>query len=402
MGTPETIALENAHMPPFFTKIPISIDRGEGVYVWDEDGNKYLDLTSGWGVTSIGHAHPIIQAALAEQASRILQNPNSGLTYSPVRARLLSVLADILPVNLTRVFFTNSGAEANDAVIKLARKVTGRHDVVATERSFHGRTISTASATGQAKHREKFRPLMPGYRFVPFDDPDALQRVLDADVAAVIVEPIQGEGGVRIPDKGYLETVSRLCRANGSLLIVDEVQTGFCRTGPMFAISETGVRADFLTMAKGIAGGFPLGAFAVSEDVSGKLEAGDHGGTYCGNPLACAVACAVIRYLIDNNISAHVAKLEQSALGEMLRLKELCPGVVTAIRGKGLLLFMELSDEATAARVTDECLRRKVFVRQTQGNGIRIFPALNIEQEQLMEGFAVIRQAVERAAGEKS
>lgn len=401
MGTAETIAIENAHMPPFFNKIPISIDRGDGVYVWDEDGNKYLDLTSGWGVTSIGHAHPAIQTALTEQAARILQNPNSGLTYSPVRARLLALLADILPVNLTRVFFTNSGAEANDAVIKLARKVTGRHYVVATERSFHGRTISTASATGQAKHREKFRPLMPGYSFVPFDDLDAIQSVLNADVAAVIVEPIQGEGGVRIPSEGYLEHVSRLCRANGSLLIVDEVQTGFCRTGPMFAISETKVRADFLTMAKGIAGGFPLGAFAVSEEVSGKLEVGDHGGTYCGNPLACAVAYAVIRYLIDNNISAYVAKLEQYALGEMLRLKEVYPGVLTAIRGKGLLLFMEFRDEATAARVADECLCRKVFVRQTQGNGIRIFPALNIEHEQLMEGFAVISQAIELVVKEK-
>lgn len=401
MGTPETIAIENAHMPPFFTKIPVSIERGSGVYVWDEEGNKYLDLTAGWGVTSIGHAHPVIQAALTEQAARILQNPNSGLTYSPVRARLLSLFADILPANLTRVFFTNSGAEANDAVIKLARKVTERHDVVATERSFHGRTISTVSATGQAKHREKFHPLMPGYRFVPFDDLDAIQSVLDADVAAVIVEPIQGEGGVRIPSKGYLANVSTLCRANGSLLIVDEVQTGFCRTGPMFATGETLAKADFLTMAKGIAGGFPLGAFAVSEDVSGSLEVGDHGGTYCGNPLACAAAYAVIRYLVDNNIDAHVAKLEQSALSEMARLKEIYPGIITAIRGKGLLLYMEFRDEATAARVTEECFCRKVFVRQTQGNGIRLFPALNIEHEQLMEGFAVIKQSIEYAVKEK-
>ncbi|MCG6537726.1 MAG: aminotransferase class III-fold pyridoxal phosphate-dependent enzyme, partial [Syntrophales bacterium LBB04] len=169
MGTTETITIENAHMPPFFAKIPVSIDRGEGVYVWDEEGNRYLDLTAGWGVTCIGHAHPAIQSALTEQAARILQNPNSGLTYSPVRARLLSLLVDVLPANLTRVFFTNSGAEANDAAIKLARKVTGRFNVVSTDGSFHGRTISTASATGQAKHRDKFRPLMPGYRFVPYD-----------------------------------------------------------------------------------------------------------------------------------------------------------------------------------------------------------------------------------------
>ena len=401
MGTTETIAIENAHMPPFFTKIPVSIDRGEGVYVWDEEGNRYLDLTAGWGVTCIGHAHPVIQAALTEQAARILQNPNSGLTYSPARARLLSLLGDVLPANLTRVFFTNSGAEANDAVIKLARKVTGRRNVVATEGSFHGRTISTASATGQAKHREKYNPLMPGYLFVPYNDIEAIRCVLDGDVAAVIVEPVQGEGGVRIPSEGYLENVSLLCRENGTLLIVDEIQTGFCRTGSMFAIGETKAQADFLTMAKGIAGGFPLGAFATTEDVSGLLEIGDHGGTYCGNPLACAVAYAVIRYLVNNNISAHVAKLGQSALSEMARWKEVFPGVVTEIRGKGLLLLVEFRDDATAARVTDECLSRKVFVRQTQGNGIRVFPALNIEREQLMDGLAALRQAIEITAHEK-
>lgn len=401
MATPETIAIENAHTPPFFTKTPISIDRGEGVTVWDEEGNRYLDLTAGWGVTCIGHAHRVIQAALAEQGARILQNPDSGLTYSPTRARLLSLLVEVLPANLTRVFFSNSGAEANDAAIKLARKVTGRTDVVATERSFHGRTISTLSATGQAKHRDKFNPLMPGYRFVPYDDIEALQRVLDGDVAAVIVEPVQGEGGVRIPCAGYLENVSRLCRANGSLLIVDEIQTGFCRTGPMFAVGATGAEADFLTMAKGIAGGFPLGAFAVSEEVSARLEKGDHGGTYCGNPLACAVAHAVIRYLVDNDISARVVELGESALAEMMRWRQAYPGVVVDARGKGLLLLVEFCDEATASRIAADCLSRRVFVRQTQGNGIRVFPALTIRREELMAGLCVLRQALEAVAQEQ-
>ncbi|MDY6842753.1 MAG: aspartate aminotransferase family protein [Thermodesulfobacteriota bacterium] len=401
MGTTETIAIEDAHMPPFFTKISVSIDRGEGVYVWDEEGNRYLDLTAGWGVTCIGHAHPLIQTALKEQASRILQNPNSGLTYSPARSRLLSLLSDILPANLTRVFFTNSGAEANDAAIKLARKVTGRRNVVATEDSFHGRTISTASATGQAKHREKYNPLMPGYLFVPYNDLEAIHSTLDGDVAAVIVEPVQGEGGVRIPSEGYLDNVFRLCRKNGTLLIVDEIQTGFCRTGPLFAIGETDAQADFLTMAKGIAGGFPLGAFATSEDISNRLEVGDHGGTYCGNPLACAVAHAVIRYLVDNNISSYVEELGQSALDEMARWKEAYPGIIAEVRGKGLLLLVEFYDEATAARVADECLAQRVFVRQTHGNGIRVFPALNIERRQLMDGLETLRLAIETATSEK-
>jgi acetylornithine/N-succinyldiaminopimelate aminotransferase len=398
MGTAETIAIETAHMPPFFAKTPISIERGEGVYVWDEEGVRYLDLTAGWGVTSIGHAHPAIQAALTEQGARILQNPDSGLTHSPARARYLSLLAGVLPANLTRVFFSNSGAEANDAAIKLARKVTGRRAVMATNGSFHGRTIGTLSATGQAKHRDKFHPLMPGYRFVPYDDLDAIERALDDDVAAVIVEPIQGEGGVRIPSAGYLGGVSRLCRANGTLLIVDEVQTGFCRTGPMFAVSASGAETDFLTMAKGIAGGFPLGAFATSEEVSGKLQAGDHGGTYSGNPLACAVAHAVLRYLLDNDVSTHVEELGRGALSEMSRWLSAYPGVVTDARGRGLLLVVELRDEPLAARAAAECLSRKVFVRQTQGNAIRVFPALNIEREQLVDGLETLRQAIEIAA----
>ena len=394
MGTSDTIAIENAHMPPFFTKTPISIERGEGVYVWDEEGERYLDLTAGWGVTSIGHAHPVIQAALAEQGARILQNPDSGLTYSPARARLLALLAEILPADLTRVFFTNSGAEANDAAVKLARKVTGREDVVAMDGSFHGRTISMVSATGQARNRDKFRPQMPGYRFIRYDDLSALAAALDAGVAAVFVEPIQGEGGVRIPAADYLRTVSELCRANGSLLIVDEVQTGFARTGPMFATSAAGARADFLTLAKGIAGGFPLGAFALTEGVSAKLEAGDHGGTYCGNPLACAVGSAVIRYLLDHDIPAHVAKLGREALAEMDGWHRKYPGVVTDVRGRGLLLMVEFRDDATAAAVAAECLARKVFVRQTQGNGIRVFPALNIAREELTMGLATLGESI--------
>jgi acetylornithine/N-succinyldiaminopimelate aminotransferase len=399
MGTPETIAVENAHMPPFFAKTPISIARGEGVWVWDEEGRRYLDLTAGWGVTSIGHAHPVIVRALAEQGARILQNPDSGLTYSPARAGLLELLAGILPAGLTRVFFTNSGAEANDAAVKLARKATGRTDVIATDGSFHGRTISMVSATGQAKHRDKFRPLMPGYRFVPYGSVEAVGEALDEDVAAMIVEPVQGEGGVRVPPSDYLRELSRLCRANGSLLVVDEVQTGFCRTGPLFATAAAGAEADFLTMAKGIAGGFPLGAFAMTDAVAGRLEAGDHGGTYCGNPLACAVADAVIRHLIEIDAPARVAELGREALARMTSWRERFPGAVAGARGAGLLLLVEFTDEQTAAAVAAECLRRGAFVRQTQGTGIRVFPALTITSEELGEGLDLLEESIAAVAG---
>jgi acetylornithine/N-succinyldiaminopimelate aminotransferase len=394
MTTAETIRTEERYAPPFFKKIPVSIERGEGVFVWDEEGKRYLDFTAGWGVTCLGHAHPAITEALIEQGRKIIQNPNSGLTYSPVRARLLALMSRVLPPPLTRVFFSNSGAEANDAAIKLARKVTGRMDVISTHQSFHGRTISTASATGQAKHREKFNPLMPNYRFIPYDDVDALRRCLDAAVAALILEPVQGEGGVQVPSDCYLEEAGRLCRANGSLLIVDEIQTGFCRTGPFFAIDGMDVRPDFLTMAKGIAGGFPLGAFAVTEAVAARLEAGDHGGTYCGNPLGCAVAYAVISHLLDHDISGHVVRMGSLALGRMHAWKQAHPEMIAHVRGKGLLLAIEFRKEETAGRVTEECLARGLFVRQTQGTMIRIFPPLNIRREEMEEGLEIIGTAL--------
>ena len=381
-------------MAPFFVKQRVSVERGEGVYVWDEEGNRYLDFTSGWGVTCIGHSQRVITEALCEQAGKIIQNPNSGLTYSPTRARLLSLMCEVLPANLTRVFFTNSGAEANDAAMKLARKVTKRTDIIAMEQGFHGRTISAVSATGQAKYRAKFSPLLSGHRFVPYGDLDGLAQCLDSDVAAVILEPIQGEGGVCIPPATYLAEVSRLCRENGTLLIIDEIQTGFCRTGPMFASDFPGVQIDFMTMAKGLAGGFPFGAFAVSEAVAQQFELGDHGGTYCGNPLGCAVAHAVINYLVDHCISAHVERMGNLLLDQLHQWQQRDPATIVDVRGAGLLAIIEFKDEATASRIDAACVEQGLFVRQTQGTGIRLFPALNITQEELMEGLGILETAI--------
>jgi acetylornithine/N-succinyldiaminopimelate aminotransferase len=394
MLSKETFEIEDTYFAPFFVKQKISIEKGDGVYVWDEEGRRYLDFTAGWGVTCIGHANPVITDALVDQGRKIIQNPNSGLTYSPARARLLSLLAGILPLHLTRVFFTNSGAETNDAAIKLARKVTGRPEIVSTYQSFHGRTISTASATGQAKNRDRYRPLMPNYRFVPYNDLDALESSLDESVAAVILEPIQGEGGIRIPSDDYLKGVSELCKKNGSLLIMDEIQTGFFRTGPAFITGSCGVNADFLTMAKGIAGGFPFGAFAMSEEVAEKLEIGDHGGTYCGNPLGCAVSYAVIKYLIDNNISKNVEEMGRLALNRMQQWESAYGDAVAEVRGKGLLIMIEFQNEEIATKIKDECLARGLLVTQTQGIGIRIFPALNIKKGELEEGLHIIEDAI--------
>ncbi|NOR25220.1 MAG: aminotransferase class III-fold pyridoxal phosphate-dependent enzyme [Desulforhopalus sp.] len=395
MTSKSTFDVEDKYMAPFFVKQKISIERGEGVFVWDEEDNRYIDFTSGWGVTCIGHAQPVITEALTDQSRKILQNPNSGLTYSPARARLLELMHTVLPSHITHLFFSNSGAEANDAAIKLARKVTNRLDVISTHKSFHGRTISTASATGQATHREKFNPLMPNYLFVTYGDLDDLRQALNENVAAFILEPVQGEGGVIIPSKEYLTGAAKLCRENGTLLIADEVQTAFCRTGPMFVTGALDVKADFITMAKGIAGGFPFGAFAMTEEVAEKLEYGDHGGTYCGNPLGCAVAHAVIKYLLDHNVSENVARMGDICLDTMKEWQQLYPTLINEIRGAGLLLLIEFKDEEIATQVSDQCLAGKLFVRQTQGNGIRIFPALNINEDELREGLAIMQKAIE-------
>jgi len=396
----DTIAVEDEHFAPFFNKTPVSIERGEGVYVWDENGDKYVDFTAGWGVTCLGHAHPVITEALAAQSRKIVQNPNSGITYSPSRARLLSLLVRILPKGLTRVFFTNSGAEANDAAIKLARKATGRLDVVSTELSFHGRTISTASATGQAKHRDKFKPLMPNYRFVAFNDLKAMENALDLDVAAVILEPIQGEGGVHLAAEGYLEGVSALCKKNGSYLIIDEVQTGFFRTGPVFAIDGLDVKPDFFTLAKGIAGGFPFGAFAMTEEVSLNLQKGDHGGTYCGNPLGCAVAYAVIKHLLQTDIQRNVESMGSFIFENLKALQQAHPAIIRTVRGKGLLLAMEVENPRTAVEIMENSLKLGLFVNVTQGNVLRIFPALNIKKNEAEEGLELLKKAITMVAEE--
>jgi acetylornithine/N-succinyldiaminopimelate aminotransferase len=388
------IALEDKFLAPFFDRTKLTIERGEGVYVWDDAGKRYLDFTAGWGVTCIGHANPVITEALVNQGKKIIQNPNSGLTYSPVRAELLSLLAGIVPHGLTRIFFGSSGAEVNDAAIKLARKVSGKLNVVSMEQSFHGRTISTASATGQAIHREKYNPLMPNYLFVPFNDVDAIARVIKNEIAAVILEPIQGEGGVIVPDDGYLQKVSELCREHGVFLMIDEIQTGFCRTGPFFASALPGVAIDFLTMAKGIAGGFPFAAFAVTENIAAKFEKGDHGGTYCGNPLGCAVSLAVIKYLLDNDIQSRVEAVGAETIAELGTWQAKDPGLITGVRGKGLLIALQVATKEIAAGVSAQCLRDGLILNVKQGNVIRLFPALTVSREEMRAGLAILRNAL--------
>lgn len=390
----KTIETEDKYCVPFFNKMQISIERGDGIYVFDENEKKYIDLTSGWGVTCIGHANPVITNALIEQSKKIIQNPESGKTYSPSRAKLLQLLSDVLPHKLNKIFFTNSGAEANDAVIKLARKVSGKKNVISTINSFHGRTISTASATGQSYHRDKYSPLMPNYLFVPYNNVEEVNKIIKNDIAAIIVEPIQGEGGIIVPSKNYLLELSDLCKENGVFLILDEIQTGFLRTGSFYCSSPLDLKVDFMTMAKGLAGGFPLGAFAVSEEVSQKIDIGDHGGTYCGNPLGCAVSYAVTKYLIDNNVEQNVNEVSLRAFEFLYDLQKEFPDVITDVRGKGLLLALELSSDKIALYVQKDCMENGLLINVTHGNIIRIFPALTITKKEMDESLTILKKSL--------
>lgn len=391
-----TITLEDSLGITFCQRQPLAIERGAGCVVWDEAGRDYLDFTSGWGVTCLGHTHPCITEALCTQAQKIIQNPNSGFTYSPVRARLLKLLHSVLPDSLSHIYFANSGAEANDAALKLARKITGRSKVIAAVASFHGRTLNTLSVSGGTDNTRRYLPAQPDNRFVEFGDLAALERCLDTGTAAVILEPIQGEGGVRIPDAEYLAQVSSLCRQFGALLIIDEIQTGFCRTGRFFALEHSAIplQPDFLTMGKGIAGGFPFAAFAVSPAVNARLHMGDHGGTYCGNPLGCAVALAVVDYLLTHDVAARVEASGARLLRGLAVLQKGYPGLLKAVRGRGLLCALDVGSDANVQRLTAACLEQGLLVTPTRNGIVRLLPALLVTPAQIEEGLERLEAAL--------
>jgi len=381
----DTIEIENTLGLTFCDRLELAFTHGEGSLVWDEAGKQYLDFTSGWGVTCLGHSHPVITNALTAQAQRLIQSPNAGFTYSPSRAALLALMKAVLPANLAKTYFCNSGAEANDAALKLTRKITGRTKVISTLGGFHGRTFNTISVTRGRENSDRYVPRQENTLFVPFGHVQALAEAIDQQTAAVILEPIQGEGGVQIPDMDYLARVQALCRKHGALFIVDEVQTGFCRTGKFFAIehSSAPITPDFLTMGKGIAGGFPFAAFAVSEQISHLLEKDDHGGTYCGNPLGCAISRAVVGFLQEQQIAAKVEADGQYLLNRLGHLQSVFPEIISAVRGKGLLCAMAFHDHALSRPFTLACAQAGLLVVPTRNGIIRLLPDLLVSREDL-------------------
>jgi acetylornithine/N-succinyldiaminopimelate aminotransferase len=394
MSTQNTIDIENKFSVSFGEKLPVSIDKGLGSKVWDENGKEYLDFTSGWAVTCLGHSHPAIIDAIVNQSGKIIHNPNSGLTHSPARAKLLLTLQNVLPSGMNKVFFTNSGAEANDAAMKLARKITGRKKIISTRMSFHGRTLATLSATGQSVQRDRFNVVVPFFEFVEYNSVCQLSECINSDTAAVILEPLQGEGGIIPATPAFLAAAQALCKAYGVLLIVDEIQTGFFRTGPAFLSQSMGIKPDFLTMAKGIAGGFPFGAVAVNNDIVSKIEIGDHGGTYNGNPLGCAIASSVIEFMLTSDIERGVEEKGKYCASTFNSWILKYPLQIKEMRGKGLLWALEFTNADAATFFHNTCLENGLILNQKHGKIIRFFPALTITKKELQDGFSIMENVL--------
>ncbi|MFM2032776.1 MAG: hypothetical protein RLZZ297_1541 [Chloroflexota bacterium] len=375
----DIIAREDLRTSGTYSKRGIAIVRGVGATVWDADGKRYIDCVGGQGAANLGHAHPAIIAAVQHQVTQLVSCPE--IFHNDQRAAYLDELGAALPAGMGRIFLCNSGTEAVESALKFARLSTGRPGVIAMMRGFHGRTMGALSATYEPKYREPFEPLIAGVSHVPYDRIDALRAAINDQTAAVIVEPVQGEGGVRPASPGFLAAVAALCAEHGALLILDEVQTGFGRTGSLFACSQAGVTPDLLVMAKSMAGGLPMGALAIHERLGGFAPA-SHGSTFGGNPLACAAARAALRVLCSGDLLASTARKGEHVV-ERLRSTPLSK--VREVRGAGLLIGIELKERVQPTLVA--LMERGVLALPAGPNVLRLLPPLVISDAELDEAL---------------
>lgn len=378
---------------PVFGRYPMVMELGQGCRVWDNEGNEYVDAFAGIAVNSLGYNHTVLVKAISEQASKLMHCSN--LYYTEIQAKALRVVAEA--TGMDRIFFANCGAEGNEGAMKLARKygvskAPTKYKIISADESFHGRTFDTLAATGHDYYHVGYGPLSPGHVLVPYGDIKALEAQMDDDVCAVLLEPIQGEGGVHVPPDEYLQQVRALCDKHDALLIFDEVQTGVARTGKWFAYMHSGVKPDILTFAKGIGGGFPVAGFAVSERLAHVFKPGDHGGTFGGNPLACAAVYATLTTIKSEGLVDKVAEKGEYFKNELRKLQEKYPDKVTDVRGCGLMLGMEVAGEGKP--IVESCLANNVIVNCTAGNVIRIVPPLIISKEEIDIVVAALDKAL--------
>ncbi|GAC1366015.1 MAG: aspartate aminotransferase family protein [Herpetosiphon sp.] len=369
-----------------YAKRSLTLVRGAGALVWDDEGRQYIDCGAGYGVLNVGHCHPAVVEAVQQQAATMIACPE--MFHNDQRAMLMEELAAVLPTGMSRIFLCNSGTEGTEAALKFARATTGRSEVVATMRGFHGRTMGALSATWEPHYRDPFGPLVPGFRHVAYNNLAALEEAVGPQTAAVIVEVVQGEGGVRPGTEAFLHGAEAACRRHGAMLIVDEVQTGFGRTGRLWAVDHFGIRPDLLVLAKSIAGGFPMGAVAIGERV-GALGSGIHGSTFGGNPLACAAARATLRVVVDGGLPAQAATKGAWLLNELRQIKS---QRIREVRGLGLMVGIEMRERV--APLVQALQARGVIVLNAGPSVIRLLPPLMISDNELQTAVVAIAEVV--------
>jgi acetylornithine/LysW-gamma-L-lysine aminotransferase len=366
--------LESRHSSGVYAKHEIAFVRGEGAQLWDHEGREYIDCMAGHGVANLGHAHPKVVEAIAEQAATLITCPEA--YYSDRRSELMAKLGSLIP-EAERVFLCNSGTEAVEAALKFARISTGRHKIIAAMRGFHGRTMGALSATWNKRYREPFEPLVPGFEHVPYNNLAALEGAIDGETAAVILEVVQGEGGVYVGERTYLEGAQRLCLERGALLIIDEVQTGFGRTGKLLAIKHFNLRPDLLCLAKSIAGGLPMGAVLIGPRVK-NLSPGMHATTFGGNPLACAASLAAFEVMDAEKLADRAAQKGEALLN---RVRKIQSPLIRDVRGLGLMIGIEIRQKV--APYLQAMAEKGVIALPAGMTVIRLLPPLVIEEEQL-------------------
>ncbi|MFH1022498.1 MAG: aspartate aminotransferase family protein [Planctomycetota bacterium] len=375
-----------------YKRAPVVFVKGKGSRLRDEAGKEYLDLFPGWGVNGLGHAHPAVAKAVAAQMKVLVHMPNN--FYHPWQGRLAEEISKASFGG--KVFFANSGAEANEAAIKLARLRSGgtRFKIITAADSFHGRTMGAISATGQPKYQAGLGPLVPGFVHVPFNDLAAVDRAVDAETGAVMIEPIQGEGGIHVATPEYMKGLRALCDAKGLLLILDEVQTGMGRTGKMFAYQHYDIVPDMMTLAKALGGGVPVGALVATPAVAEFLKPGTHASTFGGNPIACAAGLAVFEVIRNENLVAKAAELGEFMMKRLRKLQRKHKTIVE-VRGKGLMIGVELA--IPGAEVVMGCLGRGLVINCTHDKVIRFLPALTVKKAELAKGLAIFEEALQEA-----
>jgi predicted acetylornithine/succinylornithine family transaminase len=396
LSSEDTIAVFKQFVIGNYTRYPVCLTRGEGSWIWDAEGNRYLDFFPGWGCGLLGHCPPRVVKAVQEQVAELIHVPNTWYVEAQgLLAKALSERTDFAG----QCFFCNSGTEANETAIKLARlngRGTGpgggsRYKIITMLNSFHGRTMGALSATGQPKYHLGVEPMLPGFAYAPFGNLDAVARLIDGETIAIMVEPVQGEGGVNVAPPGYLEGLRELCDRHKLLLILDEVQSGMGRTGTWYAHQHWKITPDIVTLAKALAGGVACGGLIARPEVAEKLKPGTHAATFGGNPLACRAALATIETIEADGLLERAAKIGDRFGQRFASLKERCP-LIQEVRTKGAMIGVQLAGDGTP--VVQECLRRRLLINCTHQTVVRLLPALNISDEQLDEGCSILEEVL--------